>query len=169
MDLPPVPLPLVKSPPCLFGAKNDTVETCACVSKTVLASSDFTKVPCSFRNYVIVELEDDPMTRCIFCNFIFCWGDSYIELKNKILRLDSLKQEMKNVQKLMPWLTRDNRWRDAAWSSTSVNLQISHETPDFTVRWGALACIAWHATLPASSAWHALLWWNLVKANRFHY
>jgi hypothetical protein len=45
----------------------------------VLASSEFTKVPCSFWDYVIVELEDDS-------TFGFT-VDSYIELKNKFLRV----------------------------------------------------------------------------------
>ena len=54
---------------------DDTVKNWAFVSIAVLASGELAKVFCSFRNYVIVELEDDPLS--------FCSTDRYIELKKK--------------------------------------------------------------------------------------
>ena len=57
---------------------DDTVENCALVSITMLASSEFTKVLCSYRNDVIVKLEDD-LSGFSLSSF----ADLYFELRNK--------------------------------------------------------------------------------------
>ena len=80
-----------------------TMETWAFVSITVLAGSEFTEIPGSFRNLIIVELEDNSTTGFTI--------DRYIELKTTF-KYTRWNNKWKNLQKRLPWLTRDNRWMD---------------------------------------------------------
>ena len=85
--------------------RDDTVEARSLVTIFVLSSSEFTEIFCSSWNYVIVELEDDSSfgRRAI----IFFYLNT--KLKTKLWGIDWLKVYMKNLQKRLTWLTRDNR------------------------------------------------------------